>query len=351
MTAPLPSLRAFAGLGARALGVRLGSTRPFKVTLALTERCDCRCAGCLIWRKPKGRELTPEEIGRFLAAAPSIRWVNLTGGEPFLRSDVPEVAEAARRALPGLAVLDFPTTGQRTDAIVEGVEKIARLGVPRVFVTLSVEGPPDLHDELRGRPGAFEAMVRTFALVRRVPGVRAYLGMTLSDRNAGAVDATLAAVAERVPGVGWDDLHLNVYTVSGHYYANEGAPLRPPADVEEAIGKALRAREGSWNPVDLLESAYLRRIPEHLRTGRSPLPCKSLRAGVFVGAEGDVYPCTVYGRRLGNVLERPLYEILDGEEARAAREVIAKDRCPGCWSPCEAHPTILASAPGSLLRG
>ena len=193
-------------------------------------------------------------------------------------------------------------------------------------------------------------MVQTFAEVRRIPGVRAYLGMTLSDRNAHAVPETLAAVAGRVPGVGWGDVHLNVYTVSGHYYANEGAPLRAPSAMNGALAEALRVREASWDPADLLEAAYLRRIPEHLKTGRSPIPCKSLSAGVFIGAEGDVFPCTVYGRRLGNILETPLYEILDGEEAAGARDVIAKDKCPGCWSPCEAHPTILASAPESLVR-
>ena len=91
-------------------------------------------------------------------------------------------------------------------------------------------------------------------------------------------------------------------------------------------------------------------VPEYLRTGRSPLPCKALRAGVFVNAQGDVHPCTVYGRKLGNLLETPLFEILDGAEAQDAREVVKRDACPGCWSPCEANPTIVATAPESLAR-
>ena len=84
------------------------------------------------------------------------------------------------------------------------------------------------------------------------------------------------------------------------------------------IDKALRSREGSWSPPDLIEAAYLRLLPEYLATGRSPLPCKSLRAGLFVDVSGDVFPCTVYGRRLGSVLESSLYEILDTAEAEAA---------------------------------
>jgi MoaA/NifB/PqqE/SkfB family radical SAM enzyme len=344
------TLKAYAGLGARILGTRLGSTRPFKVTWMLTDRCDCRCQGCLIWKRDKRREMSAAEIGAVLKDAPSLRWVNLTGGEPFLRDDMVEVVLAARAALPSLAVVDFPTTGQRTDVILRDVRAMSKMGIPKLFVTCSLEGPPALHDELRGRPGAFENMIRTYRGLRAMEGVDVFLGMTLTARNAAHVDEALAAVRDRVPGAGWKDVHFNVYTESGHYYENLDADARAPDAVQGVIDRALRSREGSWHPTDRIEAAYLRLLPEFLRTGRSPLPCKSLRAVVFIDAGGDVHPCTVYGRRLGNVKEASLYEILDGAEARDARRVVRRDACPGCWTPCEAHPTIVSSAPGSLTR-
>ncbi len=343
-------LRAYAGLAGRILGTRLGSTRPFKVTLVLTDRCDCRCKGCLIWQRDKRAEMTPEQIGAFLRQAPSLRWVNLTGGEPFLRNDMVAVAAAVRDALPKLAVLDFPTTAQRTDVILRDVEAMTKLGIPKLFVTCSIEGPPALHDELRGREGAFDNMIATYKGLRAMPGVDVYLGMTLSESNAHALDDTLAAVREHVPDAGLKDLHLNVYTESGHYYGNLGGEMRRPTAMTDVIQRALAAREGSWHPTDMIEAAYLRLLPEHLATGRSPLPCKALRASVFIDAQGDVHPCTVYGKVLGNVLETPLYEILDGAAAVEAREVVRQDTCPGCWSPCEANPTIVATAPESLTR-
>jgi radical SAM protein with 4Fe4S-binding SPASM domain len=294
--------------------------------------------------------MTPAEIGRFLAAAPSIRWVNLTGGEPSLREDLVALVEEVHRALPGLAILSFPTTGQRTERIVESAHAIAALRIPRFFVTVSIEGPPALHDELRGRPGAFDRAVETFRGLRGVAGLRTAFGITLSDANAHLVEATRAALAARIPGLGWRDLHFNAFTVSPHYYGNEACGLRAPRAVERALAPALRAREASSDPTDRIEATYLRLLPRYLATGRSPIPCKSLRASVFVTAAGDLYPCTVWDRRLGNVLERPLHEILDEAAAREARRVIERDACPGCWSPCEAHPTIVASAPGSLAR-
>jgi len=347
--------KAYAGLAGRILGTKLGSKRPFKLTLVLTDRCDCRCVGCHIWKRAKRREMTATEIGAFLAQAPSLRWVNLTGGELFLRDDMVEVAAAVRAALPHLAVLDFPTTGQRTDVILRDVAAMTKLGIPKLYVTCSVEGPPALHDELRGRDDAFANMVATYAGLRALAGVDVYLGMTLSERNADTIEETLAAVRAHLRSmgggdVGWKDLHLNVYTESGHYYDNLAGGLRPATSLTEPLRQALAAREGSWHPTDLIEAAYLRHVPRYLETGRSPLPCKALRAGVFVDVDGDVHPCTVYGRRLGNVRDTPLYDILDGAEATDAREVIRRETCPGCWSPCEANPTIVATAPESLAR-
>ena len=342
---PVRALQAYAGLGARILAHRLGSERPFKITLSLTDRCDCRCQGCFIWEKPKGKELDPDEVARVLRGAPSLRWVNLTGGEPFLRDDLPAVTRAVKDALPKVALLDLPTTGQRTERIAADVEAMLTAGIPRLYVTVSLEGPPAHHDRVRGREGAFARMAATYAALKRMPGVHVYLGLTLTEENASLVEEALAAVGDAlpsdVPAPTWRDLHLNVFTTSGHYYANEDAVVRPPRVLGRAVEKARRARDGSLDPTDRIESTYLRMLPKYLRTGRSPLPCKALKASLFVAANGDVYPCTVWDRKLGNALETPIHELLDTAAASEAKRTIAHERCPGCWSPCEANPTIV----------
>lgn len=349
MTRLLRHARAYGGLLAAVVRANLGRPAPFKATVVLTERCDCRCEICWIWKKPKGPEPTPADVARFLRGAPTIRWLNLTGGEVFLRDDVEAVAEAALEAQPRLAVLDFPTTGQRTERIVPAVERIARLGIPRFFVTVSVEGPPALHDRLRGRAGAFDRMIATYGALRRRRGVAAFLGLTLSALNADAVDATLDALAARLPGFSPREVHVNVATTSGHYYDNLAAGVRKPARPHAAVRKVLARRRARWHsPTDWLEATYLALVPRHVRTGRSPLPCASLFTSVFVGADGRVRPCTVYDRPLGDAYATPLPELLATPEAEAARADVAADRCPGCWSPCEAYQTILARLPQAI---
>jgi MoaA/NifB/PqqE/SkfB family radical SAM enzyme len=348
------ALEAYASFAGRIAATRMGAASPFKITLSLTDRCDCRCRGCFIWAREDRPEPAPQDVERLLRGLESLRWVNLTGGEIFLRDDVSDVAAAVKRAVPRLAVLDFPTTGQQPERIAEDVGRMAALGIPRLLVTVSLEGPPEHHDRARGREGAFESACRTFALLRRIPKTQVVFGMTLTSENADRIPETLAAVrARQDPGealVDWKDLHLNVWTRSAHYYANEKSRVRAPDAVGRAVGPALRARRGSTSPVDAIEATYLRLLPAYLETGRSPLPCKSLVASVFVATNGDVHPCTVWDRPLGNAYRTPLREILATETARRTRDEVARDRCPGCWSPCEANPTIVASAPESLFR-
>jgi hypothetical protein len=172
----------------------------------------------------------------------------------------------------------------------------------------------------------------------------------MSARNEAALPDAVAAVRARVPGFSERELHVNVVTLSGHYYDNLGAGVRPPSDPRRTIRRVLLARRSRPGPTDWLEATYLGLVARHARTGRSPLPCKSLSASVFVAADGTVRPCTVYDRPLGNAYARPLPELLAAPEAEDARAAVRDDACPGCWSPCEAYQTILTNLPRVLAR-
>ena len=83
---------------------------PFKCSFAVTYRCNMRCAMCNIWKKPPGgEELTAEEIAKFFRRAGKFSWVGITGGEPFLRDDLPGVIDA----IVGLSHAEYQVRSQR----------------------------------------------------------------------------------------------------------------------------------------------------------------------------------------------------------------------------------------------
>ena len=322
---------------------------PYKLTLILTRRCPTRCSFCSIWKTPSPGELTVDEWGKVFASAPDTVWANLSGGEIFQRDDLLGILDRLTASMPRLYLVDFPTTGYFPERLLAACERLVRAGVGRVLVTVSLDGPPGLHDELRGRKGAHERACEAMRALReaRLPRVRSYFGTTLLAQTHALVEETIEAARDSVPGLRRRDFHFNLGMESGHYYRNEGAGVRPPPE-------ALRALEGNGHrrgidPVSLLERAYQVRVPEYLESGRSPVPCAALRASVFIDPQGIVYPCSIYSRSLGDLRRHgfSLGSVLAGNEARSARRAVVEDRCPGCWSPCEAYQSLFAHYLGS----
>ena len=58
---------------------------PLKLNLCLTYWCQYRCKTCNIWQRKPTDELTTEEIVALVRENPNVNWVDLTGGEIFLR--------------------------------------------------------------------------------------------------------------------------------------------------------------------------------------------------------------------------------------------------------------------------
>jgi MoaA/NifB/PqqE/SkfB family radical SAM enzyme len=338
-----------AHLGAALLRTTLHRpSAPLKLNLCLTYWCQYKCKTCNIWQRKPTDELTTEEIVALVRENPHVNWVDLTGGEIFLRRDIDDVFDAIVTGWSRLAILHFPTNGFQTDRIVRSVERIAGRGPARTIITVSVDGDEALNDAIRGIKGGFHQQMETFNALRRISGIVTALGMTLSTHNLGQFEATYAACARACPGLSVDDVHLNVAQRSGHYYGNaetDGvAPDPALARVDMQRYRSLRGLPRSAR--QLLESVYLKNLDRFLGTGRTPMPCHALRASCFIDPWGVVYPCITYSRPMGRLRDTgmrldPIWN--DAATAKVQGE-IWKGECPQCWTACEAYQSILGNS-------
>jgi len=323
---------------------------PYKLTYALTYLCNYRCKTCNIWKKRPAHELSLKEIERFFRLAPRFSWIDLTGGEVFLRKDFLHVVEAILCSCPDLLLLHFPTNGYLTDIIVRTVDKIMSWKPEKLIITVSLDGDESVNDEVRGVRGGWRRQMETFRQLHSIPGVRVVLGMTLSAHNADQFENAFLAARTQWERLGYEDFHVNVAQISGHYYGNQDQdPYQGRREVIIGeIKKYLRHRGWPKNPVAFLENQYLKRVESYLRTGRTPVRCQALRSSCFLNPMGDVYPCGMYDRVLGNLRENDydLFRIWNSENGRRLQKEIWEFQCPQCWTPCEAYQSIL----GSLLR-
>jgi Fe-coproporphyrin III synthase len=97
--------------------------------------------------------------------------------------------------------------------------------------------------------------------------------------------------------------------------------------------------------VHFLENRYQALVPAYYETGRSPLPCSALSTSCFIDAYWNLFPCSIWDEKIGNLRESGFdFERLWNSPRRLElRRNVVEENCPHCWTPCEAYPTVLAN--------
>lgn len=317
---------------------------PYKLTFAITYRCNYRCKTCNIWQRKPQNELTFDELQQFFRRSNKLSWIHLTGGEIFLRSDLYELTKVMMAELPDLFMLNFPTNGFLTDRIVSTVEKIAALKPPKLFITVSMDGDEELNDEIRGVKGGWKRQIETFKQLNAIPGVNVALGMTLSTFNADKFEHTFQAAKRECPWLTYEQFHINIYHTS-YYYGNEHMAMSSEENERliQEVNTYKTLRGITLHPISYLEHTYLKKVEKYIRTGKTPIRCHALRSSCFLDPTGNVYPCGMYDRALGNLRDNDydLARIWRNDDSKKVQQEIWNYQCPQCWTPCEAYQSIM----------
>ena len=128
--------------------------------ISLTDRCNFRCFYCLPNGEPplahKETILTFEEIERIarIFVSLGIEKIRLTGGEPLIRRDVPELVEKLSALKPALADIALTTNGFD---LPRHAEALKNAGLDRVTISLDSLDPTNF-EEITG-VNAFEKVM------------------------------------------------------------------------------------------------------------------------------------------------------------------------------------------------
>ncbi len=145
---------------------------PPTLNLLVTLRCDMRCRHCFLWEQledpREARELSLEEIEAMARTMDPLFSLVLSGGEPFLRKDLAQIARVFAEHNQ-VKVLTILTGGQMTGRIREVTREILRL-CPEILVAVgvSLDGVGPRHDEIRQKTGAFDRAVQTVLMLKEL---------------------------------------------------------------------------------------------------------------------------------------------------------------------------------------
>lgn len=331
--------------------------------LAVTYRCSSRCRTCNIWQLSgtEGDELSLEEIRtifninrEFLR---DVRSIQITGGEPFLREDLPSIVSIIHGQLPRCTFW-IPTNGMHPANVESATRQMLDiLGRRGLGISVSIDGIDKTHDTMRGIRGSYSKALETLrklsSMRGQYPELMLTVGITLTPENY----TELGEVFNLVRGHR-ADLSFRPVNFSSIYYRNVGDSYNLSDAPDELlvtirnIGRDLVKRRGLLGSVPTLR--YMQGTLDYIRsTEKRKLRCTAATESFFLDPVGDVYPCIIMDLKMGNVREQSLEEIWRSERAKEARLRIRKGLCPGCWVECETFRDIYRDRLGlasTLLR-
>lgn len=279
--------------------------------------------------------------------APHRPLVSITSTEPLMYKPLGEAVAYTRSRGMDIVV----TTGGYL--LPQRAEEMAEAGLSRLVV--SIDGAPDLHNEIRGRKDSFRRSTEGLAAFREAarrlghepqvmvnftisnlnyPGLEAFYEAMLPfpvDRiNFGFMTYVTEEMA-RVHNETWGDQ----YRATVNCLNAETQPDRVDVDVLHQQIQAVKARDRERRRAVFLPDYDREQLHRYFQEPSRFMGDVRCMVNWFIAeiiADGEVIPFTrCYHVVLGNINEQPFLEIWNGEKARVWRRTLrAEGRFPAC---------------------
>lgn len=335
------------GLGAvRGLDFRLHrwtarAMDPTFLIYQVTTACNSRCRMCGIWKTKPENELGLKEFEDLISnpLMQKIRWVNLTGGEPFVRKDIVQLVKALRDRLPALELVAVPTNGFLTEKVLATVKEFLDVLGNEILlnVNVSIDDIGEKHDFIRRTPGGYQKAITTLDELMKLQlsqgNFETGTETVVMDHNVKDLRHIYSTLKEHTP-------HVNITpAILSPFYNPEDAECGKlsPETIDGLVDflKELRLKE----PAYAYYHSKVCTILKARKLRKRPFPCLGGFKTMYLDARGNVYPCLmlpVDKFRFGNVRDEPLDELWRNENARDIRRRLKGHLfCTRCTNNCD----------------
>jgi MoaA/NifB/PqqE/SkfB family radical SAM enzyme len=264
--------------------------------------CNCRCMMCDIWKTKENRAFRPSDLEPHLASIRrlGVRWIVFSGGEPLLNPELASLCSILKAENIHLTLL---TTGLLLGKCA------AQVADSFDDVIVSLDGPQAVHDSIRRVESAFFLLRSGIAAVRQLrPEMSITARTTVQRQNHLHLRNTVRAAKQ---------LSLNAISFLAADLTSQAFNRPQPWTPDRQNDVALSVEE---------LTAKLRRIARHFRAQlglartESPL-CNAPWVSAVVETDGTVRPC-FFHRPIGNLRDKSLYDIINGDQALAFRSAL-----------------------------
>lgn len=285
-------------------------------TVIVTYRCNARCNMCSRYKRPSepDEEISLETIKKL----PKMYFTNITGGEPFIRTDLKDIVRELYKKSDRIVI---STNGFFTERIIELCREF-----PNVGIRISIEGLEETNNRIRGLEDGFNRGYATLKKLVEMKHPDVGFGMTVQDANA----------ADLVPLYKLsDELGMEFATASLHnsfYFVESHNIIKDRQMVAENFEKLINELLNSSSPKKWFRAYFNHGLINYIYGQERLLPCDMAFDTFFIDPYGDVMPCNGTKEKavMGNLNEQSWQELWNSPQAdKVRRQVRSCSR--NCW--------------------
>ncbi len=286
----------------------LGQVLPVKpraISMMVNDICNSRCQMCLIWERKKDHEITPDELRQVLDEPlfSKVTDIGVTGGEPTLRKDLPEIFRVIAQRNPRIRHASMITNAIREKEVEDRVLECAQVcrenGVG-FSAMVSLDGLGEVHDIVRGRPGNFTTAIGCLERFK-AEGIPVSFGCTITKSNVAHVDQLLD----------WaEDSHIYgrfrvAEFIDRLYNTPQKEFIRSFSELEQYhLGLFFYRAQTEFESSSMVQKTY-RSIRGMLAEGKPRTTgCPYHNDAVILSSRGELLYCSPKSPNLGSILVR-----------------------------------------------
>ena len=281
-------------------------TQAFRfASIITTYRCNAKCHMCNIWKFPTkpDEECDPSVYEKL----PLVHSFNVTGGEPFIRTDLEDIIKVLKRKSQRVVI---SSNGYFTDRVVNLFEKNGDIGI-----RVSLEGLPKANDDLRGLDDGFDHGIRTLTELNRMGVKDIGFGITVSDRNT--KDLLELYHLSKMMKLEFASAAIH----NAYYFHKFDNTFHEPEMVKEEFKKLVEELLKSRRVKNWFRAYFNYGLMQYIDGKPRLLPCGMGQDSFFVDPGGRVLACNVLDKSMGNLKNSSFEKIWSTPEANAVRTV------------------------------
>ena len=293
-----------------------GGEKKLNGTVIVTYRCNARCSMCNRYKAPSRpqEEISIETIKKL----PRMYFTNITGGEPFIRTDLKEIVRELYKKSDRIVI---STNGFFTDRIVDLAKAF-----PQIGIRISIEGLEKTNNAIRGLENGYQRGYQTLKTLRQMGMKDVGFGMTIQDINAPDLVPLYDISDEMGMEFATASLHNSFYFVESRNIIHDRPKVA--GNIENLVNKLLRSN----SPKKWFRAYFNHGLINYIYSQPRLLPCDMSFDTFFIDPYGDVMPCngTKDKEVMGNLNTQTWDELWNSPEAEAVRAKVRHcDR--QCW--------------------